>query len=85
MVFPSRKKIIFVNGCFWHGHYCKNGRRIPKSNTSYWRPKIARNIARDAENYRVLATLGWQITTVWECEMRDEPSVLRKLVSFLGK
>lgn len=85
LVFPSRKKVVFVHGCFWHGHSCKNGRRIPKRNTSYWRPKIARNVARDAETLAALATLGWQVMTVWECEIRDEPNVLSKLVSFLGE
>ena len=83
LTFPSRKKVIFVNGCFWHSHTCKNGQRVPKSNTAYWVPKIDRNVARDAENREALAAQGWSVMTVWECEIRDAPNVLRQLVRFL--
>lgn len=84
-MFPSRKKVIFVNGCFWHGHSCKSGARIPVSNTVYWSPKIARNIERDAENLRKLAELGWETLTVWECEIKEDVNSLReKLICFLG-
>ena len=83
LTFRSRRKVVFVNGCFWHGHSCKNGQRVPKSNTSYWVPKIDRNIARDAENRAALAAQGWSVMIVWECEIRDAPNVLRQLVRFL--
>ena len=85
LVFPARKKIIFVNGCFWHGHSCKNGARMPKKNTEYWEPKIARNVERDSTNLRELTSLGWEVLTVWECELRKSPTDLREQMNhFLG-
>ena len=85
LAFPARRKAVFVNGCFWHGHECKKGARIPRTNSSYWRPKIARNVERDAENLRKLAELGWKTLTVWECEIEDDPSGLGERVTrFLG-
>ena len=84
LVFPSRKKVIFVNGCFWHGHSCEKGSRQPKSNADYWIPKIARNVERDAENLAELNALGWQAMTVWECELRESPEELRgRIAQFL--
>ncbi len=85
LVFPGRKKVIFVNGCFWHGHSCKNGLRRPPSNTGYWLPKIARNVERDAENIVSLQALGWRALTVWECELRESRDGLRdRIAQFLG-
>lgn len=59
---------IFVNGCFWHGHNCERF-RLPKSNTEFWKAKIERNKARDAENYKTLAEAGWHIIVLWECQL----------------
>lgn len=59
---------IFVNGCFWHGHGCEKF-HLPKSNVEFWRAKIERNKARDAENYRVLAEAGWHVIVIWECQL----------------
>lgn len=84
LVFPSRRKIIFVHGCFWHGHSCKNGVRQPKTNKEYWVPKIARNAERDREHLSDLARLGWSVLTVWECETRDEGGLESRLRGFLG-
>jgi len=70
LVFPSRQKVIFVNGCFWHGHKCLRGARIPKKNRDYWTKKIARNRERDSQNLRELRTLGWKALTVWECQVK---------------
>ena len=85
LAFPAREKAIFVNGCFWHGHSCKNGDRMPKSNVAYWQPKIARNIRRDAENLRKLADSGWEAATVWECEINSDPGgLLQRLTRFLS-
>ena len=85
LAFPARKKAIFVNGCFWHGHSCKNGARTPKNNTAYWNPKITRNIERDAENLKKLAELGWKTLTAWECETKGDAERLReRLTRFLG-
>ena len=68
LVFPGRRKAIFVHGCFWHGHDCKRGAREPKANADYWRAKIERNRARDAVVREALQKAGWSIMTIWECE-----------------
>lgn len=83
LTFPSRRKVIFVHGCFWHGHPCRGEPRLPKTNRDYWVPKIRRNAERDAEHARDLAALGWESLTVWECELRDRDQLLEKLVAFL--
>lgn len=83
LTFPSRRKVIFVHGCFWHGHPCRGEPRLPKTNRDYWVPKIRRNAERDAEHDRDLAELGWESLTVWECELRDRDRLLEKLVAFL--
>ena len=70
LVFPKHRAVIFVHGCFWHGHDCRRGRRTPKTNTDYWRAKIARNMARDAENLARLEALGWRVRVVWECGLK---------------
>jgi len=72
IVFPARKKVIFVHGCFWHGHDCARGDRQPKTNSEYWSRKIERNVARDLEHREALAGLGWKVLTVWECHTRLE-------------
>ncbi|HEX8300751.1 DNA mismatch endonuclease Vsr [Sphingomonas sp.] len=85
LVFPGRSKIIFVHGCFWHQHaedHCRHG-RPPRSNLGYWRPKLARNVARDADATKRLAELGWCVLTLWECEVRDDAELAQKLREFL--
>lgn len=84
IVFPARKKAVFVHGCFWHGHDCKRGSNKPKSNTAYWAPKIERNMARDRRNIAALAELGWKAFEVWECELKDPERLLKRLAKFLG-
>lgn len=84
LVFTSLQKVVFVHGCFWHGHDCKRGARQPKDNAAYWRTKIARNVARDAASLRALKSAGWSAHVVWECETRDAVSLARKLAKFLG-
>jgi DNA mismatch endonuclease (patch repair protein) len=71
LVFPRYKSVIFVHGCFWHGHDCARGARPPKSNTKYWRDKIARNKARDVEQTALLKQLGWRVHTIWECQLKE--------------
>ncbi|MEM9617297.1 MAG: very short patch repair endonuclease [Pseudomonadota bacterium] len=71
LVFPKHHAVIFVHGCFWHGHDCKRGARIPKSNTAYWLEKIARNKLRDKKSAAELKKLGWRVITVWECEIKS--------------
>ena len=78
LVFPKYKTVIFVHGCFWHGHRCKRGKRVPKTNRAYWTEKIARNKARDKKNAAALKKLGWKVITVWECKLRElDPAALR--------
>ncbi len=83
LVFPGRKKIVFIHGCWWHGHDCTRGSRIPNTNTDYWIKKVVRNRARDLASRRQLQSDGWRVLALWECELRDEGSVLKRLVQFL--
>lgn len=83
LVFGALRKIIFVHGCFWHGHDCKRGARMPKDNASYWRAKIERNRARDAAVQHALKADGWKVLVVWECETRADARLLAKLSRFL--
>ena len=76
-------KVVFVHGCFWHGHDCKRGARTPKDNASYWRAKIGRNVARDVATLRALRSLGWRSLVVWECETRDTAKLSARLATFL--
>lgn len=83
IVFMGRRKAIFVNGCFWHGHAgCTKG-RPPRSRPEYWIPKIARNIENDQRNLVELAKLGWRVLTVWQCELRQSLLLEKKLIKFL--
>lgn len=83
LVFPSRAKIIFVHGCFWHGHPCKRGARLPQANAAYWREKIARNKRRDQRHRRRLRQLGWSVLVLWECQLRDRQKLALRLSRFL--
>jgi len=83
IVFPSRRKVIFVNGCFWHAHGCRIG-QPPKSRPEFWIPKLERNRARDARNKRVLRRLGWGVLTIWQCKARTRGRLESRLISFLG-
>ncbi|WP_319506045.1 very short patch repair endonuclease [uncultured Methanolobus sp.] len=69
IVFPGKKKAIFVNGCFWHKHDCKYF-KWPKSNTEFWNQKIEGNVKKDAENYSKLVSQGWKYLVIWECELK---------------
>ena len=73
IVLPKYRTIIFVNGCFWHMHGCSRS-RLPRSNEEYWKPKIERNIKRDAENKQKLEVAGWNVIIVWECELKKRTS-----------
>jgi len=84
LVFPVRRKVIFVNGCFWHGHDCPRGARTPKTNVIYWQTKIANNRLRDASAQADLATAGWAALVVWECETRSPETLRVRLLSFLS-
>lgn len=81
----GRKLAIFINGCFWHGHNCPRGARIPKSKTDYWVGKISRTVQRDIQNRQRLSAAGWSTLTLWECELRDERVLNTRLTSFLER
>lgn len=71
LVLPKYNIAIFVHGCFWHGHHCKRGNRIPSTNREYWLSKIGRNVARDRESIANLQRLGWDARVIWECELTE--------------
>jgi DNA mismatch endonuclease (patch repair protein) len=84
LVFPSRRKVIFVHGCFWHAHdACKVANR-PKSRQSFWDSKFDRNKSRDTANLDALKQNGWEAYTVWECETKSEAPLVLRLSTFLG-
>ena len=83
LVFSPRRKVIFVHGCFWHGHDCKRGSRQPKTNPDYWRQKINRNRERDDAAQEALKAAGWDALTIWECEIRD-PVLAHRIRQFLS-
>ena len=79
LVFPKYRAALFVHGCFWHGHDCARGSRVPKTNRAYWTGKIARNKARDKENAKRLKAQGWRVLVVWECGMKDVEAAAGRL------
>lgn len=84
LAFPARRKVVFVHGCWWHGHSCQRGDRIPKTNRQYWLAKIDRNRRRDREVHEALEAEHWQVKVIWECELKDEEVLRRALVEFLA-
>lgn len=83
LVFPARRKVIFVHGCFWHGHSCPRGSR-PASNAAFWREKLNRNVRRDAAQVAALLEAGWATLVIWECETKSESDLGSRLQGFLG-
>jgi len=84
LVLPAARTVIFVHGCFWHGHAnCKRA-ALPKTNRAFWRGKIAGNAKRDARNARLLRKKGWHVLTVWQCRLREADRVLKRLRRALG-
>jgi DNA mismatch endonuclease (patch repair protein) len=85
MVFASRRKVIFVHGCFWHRHpRCKKA-TTPDANAEFWRAKFRANKRRDRQIERRLDSIGWEVITVWECELREPIKLRRRLVRELEK
>lgn len=84
LIFPRRKKVIFVHGCFWHRHDCKLG-RVPKSRLDFWLPKLDKNKERDRANREALTALGWECLTIWECEINNKEALGARLKQFLGR
>jgi DNA mismatch endonuclease (patch repair protein) len=85
LVFRRLGKIVFVHGCFWHGHSCRAGRNRPSSGQSYWIAKLDRNAARDRANVRKLRRAGWSVITVWECQLKKPERVAARLMRFLAR
>ena len=85
IVLPGRRLAIFVHGCFWHGHDCARGARVPKANRGYWVAKVDRNRARDAKAVEALAALGWWVETLWECDLKDDAALTARLAEMLER
>lgn len=86
LVFPSRRKVLFVHGCFWHRHpdpACPLA-RWPKSKLGFWRPKLEANRIRDVRNQQALERCGWRFLVVWECQLRDKERLENELRRFLA-
>lgn len=87
LVFPARRKIVFVHGCFWHRHQCRRGQSTPKTRTVFWQEKLESNKRRDDKNRRKLYRLGWSAIAVWECQTapKKREALMTRLVRFLEK
>ena len=83
LTIAARRCALFVHGCFWHGHRCRRGARMPRTNSEYWSLKIARNRARDITARRRLKKLGWRVMVVWECQLRSEAKSVGLISRFL--
>jgi DNA mismatch endonuclease (patch repair protein) len=84
IILPGRKAVVFVHGCFWHGHTCRRGARVPKTNRDYWVAKISRNRVRDRKHRTGLKRAGWNVFTVWECEIGQEKRLASRLLRSLS-
>jgi len=84
LVFASRKKVLFVHGCFWHRHRCRLGSPIPSTHAGFWAKKLTENQERDKRHRALLNEMGWKVLVIWECQIRNVESLSQKIVSFLG-
>jgi DNA mismatch endonuclease (patch repair protein) len=82
IVFRSRKKVIFIHGCFWHGHACHLG-RMPKSRVGFWSTKIAGNRKRDGKVSRAIRAMGWRKLVLWECRLKDQKKLEKIIKEFM--
>ncbi|TRW93312.1 very short patch repair endonuclease [Candidatus Methylobacter oryzae] len=83
LVFPGKRKVIFIHGCFWHRHDCRKGKSMPSKNFEFWQKKLADNASRDNRNIRELKKLGWEVLVIWECEIKDIEMLTINLHSYL--
>jgi DNA mismatch endonuclease (patch repair protein) len=83
LVFAKHRAVVFVHGCFWHGHGCPKG-RLPKSRLDFWTSKIQHNQTRDAESVARLRSDGWRVLTIWQCETKDAKRLRAVLCKFFG-
>jgi len=84
IVLPARKSVLFVHGCFWHGHECPRG-SLPSSHVDFWQSKIAKNQERDDRAQKQLRKEGWKVLTVWECETKNKSRLAKRLLRFLER
>jgi DNA mismatch endonuclease (patch repair protein) len=82
IVFTSKKKVIFINGCFWHGHDCGKY-KFPQSNTNFWKDKIKKNTERDEHNHQRIEEMGWKIMDIWECQISKNSNIFHNICVFL--
>ncbi len=87
LTFPTKKKVIFVHGCFWHQHKSPNCKfaHVPRTNTGYWIPKLKRNVERDKKYQEQLREKGWRFLIIWECESKDIEPLKNKIDQFLSE
>jgi len=85
LVFKSRKKVIFVHGCFWHRHFCSKGKSMPTTRIKFWKKKLTENKERDKRNRERLKELGWHSLVIWECQVKPEnlDKLKTKITDFL--
>lgn len=85
LVMKGRRVVVFVHGCFWHGHECARGSRKPKANADYWSAKIGRNAERDRSNTERLEADGWRVVTVWECDLKRPETAAGLIAAVTGQ
>ena len=83
IVMAGRRLAIFVHGCFWHGHDCARGGRVPKANRDNWLGKVSRNRGRDIATRVALEAAGWRVEVIWECDLKDEAALTARLGTML--
>lgn len=83
LVFPGRRKVIFVHGCFWHRHPKCRFSTTPKTRVAYWQEKFEKNIARDKRNLKELKKNRWKFLVIWQCEIKDKNSLKKRIACFL--
>nr|WP_245474101.1 very short patch repair endonuclease [Mesorhizobium sp. M2A.F.Ca.ET.042.01.1.1] len=84
LVFPRKRKVIFVHGCFWHRHYGCSRTTVPRTRADYWNAKFSANVTRDAAQVIALRELGWSVLTIWECETQDLPALQQNISRFIS-
>lgn len=84
IVMPGLRLAIFVHGCFWHGHDCARGARVPQQNRDYWLGKVGRNRDRDIATRAALQAAGWRVEVIWECDLKDEAALADRLARMLA-
>jgi DNA mismatch endonuclease (patch repair protein) len=85
IVLPRHNKVIFIHGCFWHGHRgCQRSKR-PTTNVAFWQEKLDKNIQRDQRQQKELRKLGWKYLVIWQCEMNRPNRIRKKIKRFLDK